>query len=144
VNVADLLAELLTVEVELARLSARRDDMRAVLKAEGLRQADDSGAAPSWRVKGLGAVALVMPEPSRRVVDEPLFGSWVRCHYPEKLISVPNPTWTSDLLAKAVWDFCLVNPDTGEVIEGAAEVPRAPYLTVRLEKAAKDEAAAAS
>src|SRR5688500_7593298 len=121
-NVAEALNRLLGLEIELAEINEERDMLRDFLKREALVALDYAGAAPRWAVRGVGTVALVVPEPSRKVVNEEQFRQWVTRNYPEKLRSVPDGMWTSKLLTAAEWDFCLVEADTGLVIEGCAEV----------------------
>ena len=135
-NVAGALEQLLALELDLAALNEKRDQLREFLKRAALDGLERDGAAPRWALRGVGTVALVVPQPTRKVVHEAEFTAWVVRNYPEKLRSVPDARWTADLLAKAEWDFCLVDSDTGVAIEGASEVPRPAYLTVRLEKAA--------
>ena len=133
-NVADALHQLLKLETELAEINEERDKLREFLKRAALEQLDSAGAAPRWALRGVGTVALVVPQPTRKVVNDKEFTAWVVRNYPEKLRSVPDRMWTAQLLTKAEWDFCLVDADTGVAIEGASEVPRPAYLTVRLAK----------
>lgn len=142
-DVAAALDELLHLEARTGRLVTRAKELRADLLNEARHQRELTGAAPSWKVKGLGRVSMVEPEATLSVVDPGLLARWVGEEHPDWLVSRVDDSRAADLLrtANAVAGGA-VTPE-GERIPGVALVERLPYLSVRVDAAAKAAAAEA-
>lgn len=108
------------------------------LEAEVKTWATDTGADrfhTEW-----GHVSVTTPKPRLRVTDRQAFTRWVAGHCPSAMTQSVNPAWEKQILsAGGVVDF-----ETGEcsIPAGLGEVQGAEYVTVRLDKRVKEEAAA--
>jgi hypothetical protein len=145
-RIADVAAELLAVEAELAGIEAQKKALRAELADRAAAVHKSEGAAPSWKMPALGSVTWCVPTERPVVVaDPPALLAWAEVSRPEA-IERAVASWLVNELAKtstALPDGSLVTPD-GEQVPGLLlGPPKNPYLAVRIDAEAKARAAAA-
>lgn len=88
------LRRLLELTLEQQRIKRLIDLSRARIDEVARSEHARTGAAPTWKIKGLGQIRLdgVDPEPIPYVADGPEFGSWLAQQHPSEVrasIAVP-------------------------------------------------------
>lgn len=123
-----LLGELLAVEARLRADKHRAGELRAQLVVEARELLAQTGAAPTWRVKGVGAVSLVVPEPRWEVLDDEALVDYV-------IRDLDEPEWTvrrvDPLIAERLVREAAEN---GEKLPGVELVEKLPYLRITVDR----------
>ncbi len=170
-NVGERLEELLEVQAQLDALEDKRRALRSELVQEAIQRWEEDGAAPTWRVPGLGTACLAGVDSTEVVVvDDKAYAEWASLVHPEAativlripvaaleggeidfgevLAGVPvamdlevDPLLIKSLSKTAVAHDGLLFTKDGAV-EGVKVVPKTPYLSVRLASEAKARAKA--
>lgn len=130
-----LLYTCLVVEAK-TRAEAARAQLDAIARDELARD----GAAPTWRIPGVGTVPLAMTQDAVDVVDEPAYTAWVASRYPTEVETFTRvrPVFDRRLRDEAAQRGAACD-DQGEVIPGllfrAGGLPRG--VSIRPAAAAK-------
>lgn len=139
--IKDIIEDLCQLEAHLARLSARRAELRELLLTAALDELEETGAAPTWRTE-VGTVGLTIPKATPVVVDEDAFATFVAQQWGDDQIETIRRVRPAN--AKAIFRVCsealssaaLITRD-GERVPGVVLRSKFPYLAVRLDPAAK-------
>lgn len=147
-NRTDRVREVLRLEGLAAAAKKRAAEHRAALDAEARAELDQHGTAPSWRMPGIGTVALPVSTEAPVIDDIAALTKWCRERHPSEVETVEQirPAFQAALLARLVCDGdVVVDPDTGEIVPGMA-VRRGGMpmsLTIRPSREVRDEYTAA-
>ncbi len=83
-NVGERLEELLEVQAQLDALEDKRRALRSELVQEAIQRWEQDGAAPTWRVPGLGTACLAGVDSTEVVVvDDKAYAEWASLVHPE-------------------------------------------------------------
>ncbi len=83
-NVGERLADLLEVQAQLDALEDKRRALRSELVQEAIQCWEQDGAAPTWRVPGLGTACLAGVDSTEVVVvDDKRYAEWASLVHPE-------------------------------------------------------------
>lgn len=163
-DVREALDRLLDIEASLVAIGAQRDALRSELLTEALHRWDNEGAAPTWRVPQVGSVHLAgAGRMALRIDDSDAYVAWAANDHPSAVRLqvdvearlVPAAVIVA-LQEAAVPIRCTVHPrvietlvpgpdgqactEDGEIVPGIRAAPKKPYLSVRLDAAAKQAA----
>lgn len=85
--IRELVEELLTVDVEKARIDARRQALRAELEERARRVHREDGVVPTWKAAGLGVVTWCAAESevSPVLVDDDAYADWAAAEHPDNV-----------------------------------------------------------
>jgi hypothetical protein len=124
----------------------RAGALMAELEGEALAELEATGAAPTWRIPGLGSVPLCLSSPRVEVVDEAAYLRWVGWRHPSEIEEILRvrpafDEWLRKALAKRGDPPC---DDQGEVIPGLAFRPGGQPRGVQLRPEATAKAGAAA
>ena len=143
-TVAELAAELLTVEARAAALEEHRKALRAELEERARQEHAGSGALPRWATP-VGTVSWCERKGSLAVLDDAAFRAWARATYGDRGVveSVAGFVVNEVVKTAAVTpeERELITPD-GELVPGVRMGPESHYLSVRLDREAKARAVA--
>lgn len=130
-----------------AAAAARAATLRAELEADAKAELAEQGAAPTWRIPGVGTVLLSVSKEAPVITDETALTAWVAERHPSEVETIEQirPAFRAALLRLSQCDGDKVaHPATGEPIPGMTVrpggVPRS--LSFRLDNAVKQAAAA--
>lgn len=149
-TIRSMLEELLADTARRDALDARIKTLRGELEAELTARLEADGAVPSVKAGGLGSATLAAADPERpsykiTVVDEAALTAWVAERFPSEVETVTRvrPAFLGAITegAKVLPDGSCMTDD-GELLAGVAGQRRNPYLSVRLDREAKDRARA--
>lgn len=110
-----------------ARGDEAKSELMEIFEATGADRVtvtDDDGTKLATVSKGAGRT-------SASVVDETAFLSWVKGTYPEAIVETVDAEWKARLLKLMKDAGDPVDPNTGEVVPGAAVTTGASYVSAR-------------
>lgn len=128
-----------------AAATERATQLRQDLEAEARAELAEQGSAPSWRLPGLGTVALSVSREAAYVVDQAALTAWVKGLYPGEIVDQVRPSFQTALLADVICEGeHVVHPYTGEVVPGLAVRPAGlpRSLSFRMDRQVKTSAVA--
>lgn len=116
---------------------------RTALKSAAADEYQREGAAPTWRVKGIGVISGRVKNDAVTVTDPVDFAAWVKAHRPDEIETIERvrPTF-----ATAVLKGCHVNDDglvvtaNGDEIAGVTVVPGGTFegIGIKLDPEARE------
>lgn len=116
--------EILRLEAIAAAATDRARQHRAVLDAEARAELEQHGTAPSWRMPGIGSVALSMSREAAVVADAPALTAWVAERHPTEVEHVVREAFRKTLLTRSTpAGDVVVDSETGEIIPGLGVRP---------------------
>lgn len=120
---ADTVKAILALEAfatEANRVAAER---RAQLTEEALKELEEQGTAPSWRLPDIARVVLPLSKQKIQVANSDELRTWVEARHPDEIETVSTtrvrPSFVTALLGylKAA-DDVVIDPETGEIVPG--------------------------
>lgn len=129
------LVELLRVTAAIKELEAQQAALREIVRRVALDELETTGAARTWRLKGLGTISLTTYDPKPLITDEDAFAEFVEEHVDPQAVENVKRVRASDverlcgLWERAAGAGVLVTTD-GEVVPGVCLSCRPPALRV--------------
>lgn len=120
-NRADLTRGVLLYEQLAAAAKAKAAGYREELSAAALRELEDEGVAPSWKLPTIARVVLPVTEAAIVVTDRDALTKWVAERYPEQVhqITLIRPAYEAGLTKRlGVEDGQVFDPASGEIVPG--------------------------
>lgn len=117
------------------------DRIRSELEEQARAELESTGAAPTWRIPGVGTIPLALTQDTVDVVDEAAYRAYVATRYPDEVETVTQvrPAFSKQLREQAAKRGVAVD-DEGTVIPGTVFRPggEAKGISIRPAAPAKE------